>query len=274
VVRVSYQNPSGYVAVSGRESAQRGFWPYVNARSLAQAKLSPRPSVAPTPNGDQFQVLVKGQLIAQMPTELPAKLMAQRLAEVLENPSLDPAQIQPAFDLGIPGGKLGDRLLFVVDEAITTDPNRSLELIAIEWVNNLRVALGASPLTLVEAQSKMYGLTETETKIPGFASWYGGYFHGRLTANGETFSQYELTAAHRELPFNTYLKVKNLKNGKSVIVRINDRGPYIPPRNLDLSRAAARCIDSEETGVVSFEATIMQPRSTDLPTDVTQSYLY
>ncbi|WP_071880806.1 septal ring lytic transglycosylase RlpA family protein [Geitlerinema sp. PCC 7407] len=80
-----------------------------------------------------------------------------------------------------------------------------------------------------------------------------------MTATGEIFDQSELTAAHPSLPFDTYLKVKNLKNGYSVIVRINDRGPYFENRTLDLSREAARRIDSEKTGVVPIEAVIMRP---------------
>ena len=71
------------------------------------------------------------------------------------------------------------------------------------------------------------------------ASWYGPKFHGRTTANGETYDQWGMTAAHKTLPFGTRLKVTNVANGRSVVVRINDRGPFIPGRDLDLSRAAA-----------------------------------
>lgn len=77
----------------------------------------------------------------------------------------------------------------------------------------------------------------------GIASWYGPTFHGKSTANGETYDQNELTAAHKTLPFNTVVKVTNLHNGKSVTVRINDRGPYAGNRVIDLSRAAAAEID-------------------------------
>ncbi len=73
----------------------------------------------------------------------------------------------------------------------------------------------------------------------GVASWYGPTFHGKSTANGEIYNQNELTAAHKTLPFNTVVKVTNLDNGRSVIVRINDRGPYSGNRIIDLSRAAA-----------------------------------
>src|SRR5690625_1463118 len=73
----------------------------------------------------------------------------------------------------------------------------------------------------------------------GRASWYGPEFHGKRTANGETYNMNQLTAAHRTLPFNTRVRVDNLENGQSVIVRINDRGPYIGNRIIDLSREAA-----------------------------------
>ena len=73
----------------------------------------------------------------------------------------------------------------------------------------------------------------------GIASWYGGYFHGRTTANGEKYNMWSLTAAHKTLPFGTRVKVTNTRNGDSVVVRINDRGPFIAGRVIDLSKAAA-----------------------------------
>lgn len=77
----------------------------------------------------------------------------------------------------------------------------------------------------------------------GIASWYGPKFHGRKTSNGEVFNMYDLTAAHRVLPMNTKVKVTNLKNGKVVELRINDRGPFAKNRIIDLSFAAAKAID-------------------------------
>lgn len=73
----------------------------------------------------------------------------------------------------------------------------------------------------------------------GRASWYGPGFHGNTTANGETYDQYAMTAAHKTLPFGTRLQVTNTANGRSVVVRINDRGPFVAGRDLDLSKAAA-----------------------------------
>jgi rare lipoprotein A len=92
----------------------------------------------------------------------------------------------------------------------------------------------------------------------GIASWYGSKFHGRLTANGETYNMNDLTAAHKTLPFNTVVKVENLDNGNSVIVRINDRGPYIGDRIIDLSRRAARDIGMYEAGIANVRVFLVE----------------
>ncbi|MGO4526708.1 septal ring lytic transglycosylase RlpA family protein [Microvirga sp. 2MCAF35] len=85
----------------------------------------------------------------------------------------------------------------------------------------------------------------------GRASWYGPGFHGRRTASGETFNTNDLTAAHRTLPFGTKVRVVNKKTGKSVVVRINDRGPYAHGRVIDLSKASAQAIGL--SGVTSVD---------------------
>ena len=85
------------------------------------------------------------------------------------------------------------------------------------------------------------------------ASWYGPGFHGRKTANGEIYDQMSFTAAHKSLKFGTLLKVTNPKNGKSVVIRINDRGPYIHGRDLDLSKAAALELGLMRKGVARMK---------------------
>jgi len=207
----------------------------------------------------EFQVWVRGCLVATFPEMAEAKALGDRLDLFLRNTKLDAAQLVPALVSDRYVGKVGDRVLFEVEPAVAQRLQEDVEVLLIQWVNNLRIALGGTPLSFVEAQQHLYALEETTNKIEGIASWYGPYFHGRLTATGEIFDQSELTAAHPSLPFDTYLKVKNLKNGYSVIVRINDRGPYFENRTLDLSREAARRIDSEKTGVVPIEAVIMRP---------------
>jgi len=91
----------------------------------------------------------------------------------------------------------------------------------------------------------------------GLASWYGPRFHGRRTANGERFNKFLLTAAHRTLPFNTRVRVTNLQNGRSVVVRINDRGPYVRGRIIDLSYGAARLLGMQARGVVLVKVEIL-----------------
>ena len=91
----------------------------------------------------------------------------------------------------------------------------------------------------------------------GRASWYGPGFHGRLTANGERYNQYAFTAAHRYLRFGTRVRVTNLNNGRSVVVRINDRGPFVRGRVIDLSAAAASSINMIHSGVAPVRVTVL-----------------
>jgi rare lipoprotein A len=91
----------------------------------------------------------------------------------------------------------------------------------------------------------------------GQASWYGEAFQGRPTASGEPFDMYVHTAAHRNLPFGTRVRVTNLENGRSVVVRINDRGPWVEGRIIDLSYAAARELGMLEAGVVRVELRLL-----------------
>jgi rare lipoprotein A len=86
----------------------------------------------------------------------------------------------------------------------------------------------------------------------GIASWYGPRFHGRLTANGERFDRNAMTAAHRSLPFGTRVRVRVVSNGAEITVRINDRGPYIPGRIIDLSEGAARKVGIAGVAVVEL----------------------
>ncbi|WP_019673942.1 septal ring lytic transglycosylase RlpA family protein [Psychrobacter lutiphocae] len=88
-------------------------------------------------------------------------------------------------------------------------------------------------------------------KQSGRASWYGGKFHGRKTASGERFNMHSLTAAHPSLPFNTFLKVTNNSNGQSVVVKVNDRGPFHGNRVLDLSYGAAKKIGLVSRGIAN-----------------------
>jgi rare lipoprotein A len=107
---------------------------------------------------------------------------------------------------------------------------------------------GPSPVTSPEL-----GWSET-----GIASWYGPGFHGRTTANGETYDMDAMTAAHKELPFNTWVRVESLDNGRAIEVRINDRGPFVRGRIIDLSRAAARQIGMIGTGTARVRVVVIR----------------
>ena len=119
-----------------------------------------------------------------------------------------------------------------------TRPSRSLAVTTVV----LGYALGA-----VSAPAE-----ETQPIQTGAASWYGPGFHGKRTANGETFNTHALTAAHKTLPFGTQLRVTNERTGRSVVVRINDRGPYAGGRVIDLSKAAADAVGILGVGTVTL----------------------
>ena len=92
----------------------------------------------------------------------------------------------------------------------------------------------------------------------GTASWYGKKFHGRRTASGERYDMHDLTAAHPSLPFDTNVRVVNTDNGRSVVVRINDRGPFVNNRIIDLSHAAARELDMVQAGLATVELYLLE----------------
>jgi rare lipoprotein A len=118
-------------------------------------------------------------------------------------------------------------------------------------------------MNIFVASAAFTGVAEAEGRnggkvMVGPASWYGGQFHGRKTANGERFNMHELTAAHRSLPFGTKVRVTNQKNGKSVVVRINDRGPYAGGRVIDLSRGAAQALSMVGAGVAPVKLQVLR----------------
>lgn len=94
----------------------------------------------------------------------------------------------------------------------------------------------------------------------GTASWYGTRYHGRKTATGETYDMLQLSAAHPTLPLPSYVRVTNLENGKSVVVRVNDRGPFLQNRLIDLSYAAARRLDYVSKGSAQVEVELLLPQ--------------
>lgn len=124
------------------------------------------------------------------------------------------------------------------------------------YMNQLRFYLLFAALILLSACSTQR--ISPGPGISGQASWYGAKHHGKKTASGERFNQRALTAAHRTLPFGTRVKVTNTLNSKSVVVRINDRGPYSKGRIIDLSRAAANKINMLNRGVAPVRLQVLR----------------
>lgn len=98
--------------------------------------------------------------------------------------------------------------------------------------------------------------------VTGVASWYGREFHGKPTANGETFDMNELTAAHTTLPLPSYVRVTNLENGRSLVLRVNDRGPFVKNRVIDVSRRAAQLLGFEGQGTARVRVQVVRPDGT------------
>lgn len=128
---------------------------------------------------------------------------------------------------------------------------------------NLFLALAALAAVVLLSSCAPYQARRTPLKYHavGTASWYGPGFHGRKTSSGERFDQQELTAAHRTLPFGSTIKVTNIDNGKTVVVRVNDRGPFIRGRIIDLSKAAAHHIGMLGTGTARVELASLDHRA-------------
>jgi len=112
---------------------------------------------------------------------------------------------------------------------------------------------------LVSFCSAMLMSAQQDYRATGIASYYGKALHGRKTSSGERFDMYKMTCAHRTLPFGTILNVRDIKTGRSVQVRVTDRGPFGRGRIVDLSLAAARELGIESRGIAQVEVTISQP---------------
>lgn len=147
-------------------------------------------------------------------------------------------------------------------------PERAVDLShvpdAVPRVEPRTRAGNKNPYTVL---GKTYYLIEDETnyKERGTASWYGKKFHGHNTSNGEVYDMYAMTAAHKTLPIPSYVRVTHLDNGRSVVVRVNDRGPFHAGRIIDLSYAAAQRLGITQTGTGPVEVEIVIPGDTPPP---------
>jgi peptidoglycan lytic transglycosylase len=121
---------------------------------------------------------------------------------------------------------------------------------------------GATPARNSSARSKPEVRTQAVQPKPyqiGTASWYGEYFAGKPTASGEPYDMYDMTAAHLTLPLGSYVRVTNLRNGRAVVVRVNDRGPIVPGRIIDLSYGAASALGYDKRGLQRVRLDVVHP---------------
>ena len=136
-------------------------------------------------------------------------------------------------------------------------------------VVGLRAAQGpnnseASPLAdspVKSSKPETRHQTKNQPYQIGTASWYGEDFDGKPTASGEDYDMYDLTAAHPTLPLGSYVKVTNLRNGRAVVVKVNDRGPIVPGRIIDLSYGAAQVLQFENRGLQRVRLDLVKPRT-------------
>ncbi len=135
--------------------------------------------------------------------------------------------------------------LLEVDEKFAKAQGERPAPLALSAIDGLRRALGGLPLAKQASRGGLPGISGRDA----VASWYGGFFHGRTAADGSRFDKTDYTVASRTLPLGTLLLVQNPRNGKAVLVRVTDRGPYIHGRSLDLSQRTAQVLGIESAGV-------------------------
>jgi peptidoglycan lytic transglycosylase len=138
--------------------------------------------------------------------------------------------------------------------------------LAVFLLVSLGAAQGPNSSVSVDSQSQKTKSSAASKKPHlkpyqvGTASWYGDYFEGKATASGEPYNMYDLTAAHPTLPLGSFVKVTNLRNRKVVVVRVNDRGPIVPGRIIDLSYGAAQALQFNGKGLQPVRLDVIQPR--------------
>ena len=197
--------------------------------------------------------------------------VAAALLNQLNRDGIDAAKITPAWQADKYSIKLGEKATIQFDRGLilpnsTNDKSED----TLQAANLLRRLMGnAEPVSKVTGESPAskklasrpvavnFAIGATKL-LSGLASWYGPGFDGNMTANGERFNQYAFTAAHRSLPFGTKVRVTNVHNGQSVVVRITDRGPFEYSRIIDLSKGAAQVIGLLGAGIGSVKMEVLQ----------------
>ncbi len=192
-----------------------------------------------------------------------AEIFSNKLKQLIDN-KIDPNAIRPYKSGKFVVVKAGDFFLFTADKENAKKFGVSTHELAFEWANSARKALGASELikdySLVVSRggySSDFEKNYLGAIVKGVASWYGHPFHGQTSSDGSRYNMYEFTAAHKQLPFGTLVKVTNLKTDKSCVVKITDRGPYIDGREIDLSKNTANHLGMLASGISKVQLEIV-----------------
>ncbi|MBY0552432.1 MAG: septal ring lytic transglycosylase RlpA family protein [Candidatus Obscuribacterales bacterium] len=217
---------------------------------------------AVTVNGDEVYRF-KGDDADEAAEE--AEDLAVRLQELIDK-KVDPSLLLPARDDDNAAIKLDGQTVLSFDPLAGRDDDmddkkeKSFVFDAsLKFVNRLREVLGVALLpSNYPDLSDPRSIDRAIATFSGQASWYGGKFDGRRTSDGSRFDQDGMTAAHRTLPFGTKLLVKNRKTGQSCVVEVNDRGPFIDGRVIDLSRGAARQLNMLGSGVAVVDCLVLE----------------
>lgn len=224
--------------------------------------------------GDAASVFINSKEVIRFRTNqgnlspyLRAKQVAYTLNQFLEEGG-NTRDIKPGLEKETVVIRVGPKVLMVIDPKMAAETKQPERVLALAWANQLRLSLGADAIarepekiasrSLIGTLSRptsFENLRGTGITRSGFASWYGPGFNGRRSSDGSRFDMNALTAAHPNLPFGTLVRVMNHANGRSCIVRITDRGPFVRTRIIDLSRGAASAIGMLGAGVakVSIE---------------------
>lgn len=178
-----------------------------------------------------------------------ASVLCEVLEDLLSNPPSDPVTFYVSRENGYVSAHCnGRKILSVYPEDGQSNNSNMIEL-ALYWLNRIQMEF---------YQLRSSYQSRVSQKLEGEASWYGYKFEGNLTACGEIYDPYAFTAAHRSLPPGTLVVVSNPENGRKVVVRINDWGPNKTSREIDLSMAAAKAIDSKEEGVTTVVIEVLE----------------
>lgn len=196
-----------------------------------------------------------------------AEEIAAKLNELLLDDKFDAERLFPSRAGDLAALKVdGETVLKLsATDIVDSDQSEPSSALTMSWrmVNTIRNALGATqlPQSFLKfselALHDIRGLGQAAGHFSGAASWYGGYFNGRKTADGTIYDERNMTAAHRSLPLGTKLLVMNRRTGDSCVVKVNDRGPYIDGRIIDLSKAAARQLNMVGCGVATVDCLVL-----------------